>query len=75
MTVKGRYQNGTILLASDAPVLPEGTVVDVVVPEPHLRGVLADLADEFGGQIDHLPADFAEQHDHYIHGTPKKNSP
>jgi hypothetical protein len=24
------------------------------------------------GKIDGLPADLAEQHDHYLHGTPKR---
>jgi hypothetical protein len=58
--------------------LPEGTRVQVVVPavrqepadqprESTLRSLL-----KFAGALDDLPADMADQHDHYIHGTPRR---
>lgn len=33
---------------------------------------LYDQLKDFIGVIDDLPSDFARNHDHYIHGTPKK---
>ncbi len=33
-----------------------------------LRATLLELA----GTVEGLPPDFADEHDHYIHGTPKR---
>ncbi len=73
MTLDGTVLNGTIVL--DQPqMLPEGVRVAVTVidnPEknkPTLQGLL-----KLVGTLDDLPADFAAEHDHYIHGTPKRN--
>jgi hypothetical protein len=41
-----------------------------VVSEEHLFDRLIKDAEELG--IDDLPEDFSENHDHYIHGTPKR---
>jgi hypothetical protein len=74
MVLEGTIRNGTIVL-DQPPPLPEGARVEVVVkeeteenPPATLRGVLLLSA----GCLSDLPADFAEQHDHYIHGTPKR---
>ena len=71
MTISGTIQNGVVVLDQPAQV-PDGTRVEVVLApeatgEPTLRGLL-----KFAGTISDLPPDFADQHDHYIHGTPKK---
>ena len=74
MVLEGTIRNGTIVL--DQPTsLPEGARVQVVVKEQAtaeqpqtLREVLLESA----GCLSDLPADFAEQHDHYLHGTPKR---
>ena len=78
MTIAGTVQNGVVIL-DGAPALPDGTRVEVVVPkapptpdqaepgQPTIRSLL-----KFAGVIKDMPADFAEQHDHYIHGTPKR---
>jgi hypothetical protein len=77
MTVEGTFTNGVVVL-DDSRGLPEGTRVQVVVPAtrpepadqprgPTLRGLL-----QFAGAVDDLPADMADQHDHYIHGTPRR---
>jgi hypothetical protein len=83
MTVRGHIQNGQIVL--DEPVrAPDGTPVTVefsqVTSEPTTSApategktvwdVLLELAGSAGPG---LPADFADEHDHYIHGTPKRN--
>jgi hypothetical protein len=75
MTLAGTVRNGVIVL--DPPgQLPEGTRVQVVVQgpaapatdaEPTLAGLL-----KLVGCLDDLPADFAAEHDHYIHGTPRR---
>ena len=71
MTIAGTIKNGVVVL-DGTPSLAEGTRVEVVLPpepkgEPTLRSLL-----KFAGTCNDLPADFADQHDHYIHGTPKK---
>ena len=72
----GEVQQGAIVL--DPPViLPEGAKVRVMV-EP-----IEILSDEDGptllerlqsvvGKAEGLPSDLAENHDHYLHGTPKR---
>lgn len=72
MTIEGTVRNGTVIL--DPPVqLPDGTRVEVVVPEnaaagkPTLLGLL-DLA----GTVNDLPSDMALNHDQYLHGHPRK---
>ena len=73
----GEVQQGAIVL--DPPVvLPEGAKVRVIV-EPTEDGrdvqrpTLYERLHHLDGVIDDLPADFAAQHDHYIHGTPKRD--
>jgi hypothetical protein len=51
---------------------PDGTVVRIepmTKPEPK---TLRELMKDFEGIADDLPSDMAENHDHYIHGHPKK---
>ncbi len=77
MVYKGHVKNGTIVL--DEPVtLPEGVAVRIELAEA------ADTADEdtgpsfterfarFIGKAEGLPEDAAENHDHYLIGTPKR---
>ena len=72
MTVEGTIQYGTVIL--DAPVqLPDGTRVSMIVldqgnvAKPTLLGLL-----ELAGTVNDLPTDMALNHDHYLHGHPKK---
>jgi hypothetical protein len=71
MTIAGTIRNGVVVL-DEVPPVPDGTRVEVLVSkvqdrEPTLKNLL-DLA----GTVEGMPPDFAAQHDHYIHGTPKK---
>jgi hypothetical protein len=66
MKYYGKVVNGTVVLPPDVQ-LPEGATVSVQPLE-----TLADHLKDFIGIVDDMPADWAEQHDHYIHGTPKK---
>ena len=75
MSLPGIVQNGVVVLEHGCP-LPEGTRVDVIPKEgdgdaaeqrPTLLGLLA-----LAGAVDDLPPDMARNHDHYLHGAPKR---
>ncbi len=78
MLLSGHVENGHIIL--DTPVvLPDGTQVTVAVqsngapvstdePLPSLYDRLQSVA----GKAKGLPADLAINHDHYLHGQPKR---
>jgi hypothetical protein len=80
MTLQGHVKNGTIVL--DQPIaLPEGAAVQVEVssfqaPIAEIRApgrkTLAERFKNIVGVASDLPQDLADQHDHYLHGTPKK---
>ena len=76
MVYRGIVKNGVVVLGGGTK-LPEGTEVRV---EPVARGetlagegptLLEQLGDVIGTVPD-LPPDMAQQHDHYLHGAPKR---
>jgi hypothetical protein len=72
MSFRSTVQNGVIPVPPDAK-LPEGTEVEVTTRESRadtesFTGALLQIAAKTRG----LPADLAENHDHYLHGLPKK---
>lgn len=71
MSFAGHVRNGVVVF--DEPVtLPEGTVVEVAVrPAPEQATHFERFKEIIGAAVG-LPEDFAENHDHYIHGTPKE---
>ncbi len=72
MELTGTVQNGVVVL-ENAPLLKEGTRVRVTVePTEEDCKSLRDFLREHAGTAQGLPSDMAEQHDHYIHGTPKR---
>lgn len=71
MTYRGHVKNGQIQLDEPAR-LPEGAEVQIVLlasgeAEPNLWDKLRNIAGTVEG-----PEDWARNHDHYIHGTPKR---
>ena len=75
MSFQGTMLNGVVVLDEPAKI-PEGTRVKVVPSEPspekkESEPTLGFLL-KYAGSIKDMPPDFAVQHDHYIHGTPKK---
>lgn len=78
MTFRGQVKNGMVVF--DTPlVLAEGTVVDVQVVVPNspeaANSEPPTLYERFKpliGVVQGLPADLAEQHDHYLYNTPKR---
>jgi hypothetical protein len=72
MTLQGTVQNGVIVM--DHPVqVPEGARVEIRIQEK-LQGStpLREILLRHAGKALDLPEDMAEQHDHYLHGTPKR---
>jgi hypothetical protein len=75
MTYRGHIQNGQIVLDEPAN-LPDGSPVTVIVsngtPVPQGAPTVWDALLDVAGTVEGLPPDMAENHDHYIHGTPKR---
>lgn len=70
LSYRGHIKDGAVIL--DEPVaLPDGTEVEIE-PTQRCRETLADRFRAIIGIVTDLPEDMAENHDHYIHGTPKK---
>jgi hypothetical protein len=64
----GKVRKGTVVLPPEAN-LPDGTPVRV---EPLGTETLATRFKKVIGVVRDMPSDWAENHDHYIHGAPKK---
>jgi len=72
MTLSGTVQDGVVVL-DNGHELAEGTRVEVLVPEPlKPASPLGDALLRHAGKAVGLPEDCARQHDHYLHGTPKR---
>jgi len=77
MVYHGRVSNGMIVLDGQ-PSLPEGAAVtvEVAATEPSTEpddGSLAERLLKLAGSAGPgLPADLARNHDHYLHGLPKR---
>jgi hypothetical protein len=69
----GEVRNGVVVFDLGASPPPDGTKVCI---EPVDRDEeVADLSRRLlsiAGTAKGLPSDLAEQHDHYIHGTPRR---
>jgi hypothetical protein len=74
MELKGTVQNGVIVVDSPEP-LAEGTKVTIVIEasgEPSRKLTLRERLLKLAGTVDDLPPDMARNHDHYIHGAPRR---
>jgi hypothetical protein len=84
MTIRGHIENGNIVL--DEPLsVPDGTLVQVELlsrgggpgaEDARSNGeqgqTLLESMRPIVGIVNDLPADFARNHDHYLHGQPKR---
>ncbi len=78
MSITVIVENDTIKL----PVhLPDGTRLEITLPPesavpdsatPTPRRTLAERYAKYVGLADDLPPDMAKNHDHYLHGAPKR---
>jgi hypothetical protein len=75
MTYRGRVANGVVVLEGDAAP-PEGSEVTVALVRPRKRCLarpsLAEQLQAWAGKARGLPVDLARNHDHYLHGLPKR---
>jgi hypothetical protein len=75
-TYTGQVQNGVVVFDASPPPIPAGTKVQITAQSSDEVAeqdapTLYDRLKPIVGSIQGLPEDFAEQNDHYIHGTPK----
>ncbi len=75
MTITARVHNHTITLPAEVEIA-DGAEVQVTLPEKQpateTAATLYDSLKDFIGAAQGLPEDFAAEHDHYLHGTPKR---
>lgn len=76
MVYRGIVENGVVVLHEGAK-LPDGTEVRIepLAREENVPGEGPTLAEQFAdviGTVPELPSDMAAQHDHYLHGAPKR---
>jgi hypothetical protein len=72
MSYTGTVEIGVVKMPPEA-AWPDGTKVRIEPLEPQTDRVrlVSELRD-IAGSMPGLPEDWASQHDHYIHGTPKR---
>lgn len=71
MVYQGHIENG-VAVFDEPSSLPEGMKVRIVPVGESSRKTLAERFRNIIGAVDDLPEDMAENHDHYLHGTPKQ---
>lgn len=73
MTYQGHVQNGVVLLDGDVR-LPEGAkvCVEVAKQDEDEGPTLYEQLKPIIGIAKGLPPDMAKNHDHYLHGQPKR---
>ena len=80
MTYRGTVKSGVVVLAEEV-TLPEGADVIVTLPdespaqtvEPSIWVKLSELGRWAEDLPTDLPPDLAANHDHYLHGLPKRS--
>ncbi len=71
MTYRGHVKNGQVTL-DEAVSLPEGAEVTVEIVSNGQQPTIWEKLRALAGTVEG-PEDWAENHDHYIHGTPKRS--
>ena len=79
MTYTGRVHNGVVIFDGEQKPA-DGTLVRIVViasdnvPSKKIDDgrSIWEVLRELAGTVEGLPSDMADNHDHYIHGTPKR---
>jgi hypothetical protein len=76
-TIKARF-DGNVFVPQEPVDLPVGCELEIILPSVPQQGAagpplaaLAELLQRFPDNPE-WPADGADQHDHYLYGTPKK---
>jgi hypothetical protein len=71
MELEGVVHNG-VIVPDDATALPEGARVRIIMSPVEKPKPFGERFAQFKGALPGLPADLAEQHEHYRLGTPKR---
>jgi hypothetical protein len=71
MEMEGVVHNG-VIVPDDATALTEGMRVRIISAPVKTPQSFGERFGQFKGAASGLPADLAEQHDHYRLGTPKR---
>ena len=71
MELEGVVHNG-VIVPNDATALPDGTRVRISLPSQEEPKPFGERFAQFKGAAPGLPADLADQHDHYRLGAPKR---
>jgi hypothetical protein len=74
MTYRGTIQNGVVVFPNGTS-LPDGTVVTVVLSPAETAPVSSSEMStiwQVESEPCDLPSDLAANHDHYLHGLPKR---
>ncbi len=72
MVYHGHVRNGVVVVEG-SPDLPEGAEVRVeLLAAEEQCSTLGQRLMRFSGVLRGLPSDLARNHDHYLHGVPKK---
>jgi hypothetical protein len=74
MGYRGTIRHGVVEL-EEGNRLPDGTVVNVVPVSPADDENVPSLFEQLQpliGSVEALPPDMAANHDHYLHGQPKR---
>lgn len=71
MSYKGHVKNGVVVLPADAR-LSEGDEVEVTPVAKTAADDFTEMLVGISKKVRGLPRDLAQQHDHYLYGTPKR---
>ncbi len=71
MVYEGIVSGGVVVL-KDGVVLPEGTAVKIEPVEAQEDATLGQRLLKHAGVAKGLPTDMARNHDHYLHGAPRR---
>lgn len=77
MSITAIVENDTIKLPAGVHV-PNGTIAEIVLQtgmQVESPSSFFETVKDLVGSVEGLPSDFAAEHDHYIHGTPKRRQP
>ena len=71
MQYRGEVKDGVVVFQEVPP--PDGTLVRIeVISAPAENATVWDKLKKYSGIVKGLPTDMARNHDHYIHGGPRK---
>jgi hypothetical protein len=70
VVLSGKFDGKSFVVEQLPADLPADTPVRIVLPEKKRPAAFSNMAAK--AVLGHLPPDFAEQHEHYTKGTPKR---